>query len=106
MGLTFAQNKLHNRKKLVSNTVILCFLRVDRDIHVKIYKENVRFGFENQFVKVEEQYDIARNTPYDYLSIMHYGKTAFSKWDSQVRNSEEEKQQNEAVRRSQRILYM
>ena len=54
--------------------------RTDRDDYVKIFKENIKSGKKGQF-------DIAKidtdtfGTPYDGLSIMHYGRKAFSKND-------------------------
>ncbi|XP_046696389.1 low choriolytic enzyme-like [Silurus meridionalis] len=52
--------------------------RSDRDEHVKILFENVRDGEEGNFEKVNTN---NLNTPYDYNSIMHYGRCAFSKND-------------------------
>ncbi|KJH52412.1 astacin [Dictyocaulus viviparus] len=51
--------------------------RHDRDNYVKVHLENVREGRKSQFKKVSfiPDYDI----PYDYTSIMHYDKLAFSR---------------------------
>lgn len=51
--------------------------RSDRDKYVKINFDNIRPGAENNFKKVTftENY----NHPYDYESVMHYSKYAFSK---------------------------
>ncbi|XP_077419214.1 high choriolytic enzyme 1-like [Vanacampus margaritifer] len=50
--------------------------RSDRDNHVRIVLQNVQSGMENNFMKLN-----TRNlgTPYDYNSVMQYGRFAFSK---------------------------
>ncbi|XP_078139462.1 low choriolytic enzyme-like isoform X1 [Centroberyx gerrardi] len=50
--------------------------RSDRDQHVRILLENVRPGKEHNFDRIE-----TRNlgTPYDYGSVMHYGRFFFSR---------------------------
>ena len=53
--------------------------RVDRDEHIKVRFENIQTGLESQFRKGEFVNDGERQTPYDYLSVMHYGKSAFAK---------------------------
>ncbi|XP_014879731.1 low choriolytic enzyme-like, partial [Poecilia latipinna] len=50
--------------------------RSDRDEHVEILFENIEEGAENNFEK-EETNNLG--TPYDFTSVMHYGKYAFSK---------------------------
>ncbi|KAI5609615.1 nephrosin isoform 2 precursor, partial [Silurus asotus] len=50
--------------------------RSDRDKHIEILYENIKEGKENNFRKVDTN---NLNTPYDYNSIMHYGRFAFSK---------------------------
>ncbi|XP_034145321.1 high choriolytic enzyme 1-like [Esox lucius] len=50
--------------------------RSDRDSHIRIHLENVISGKENNFKKIAT---LNQNTGYDYKSVMHYGKFAFSK---------------------------
>lgn len=50
-------------------------VRSDRDKHIKILLENVIPGKERQFAKKNT---LNLGTPYDYNSVMHYGKTYFS----------------------------
>ncbi|XP_051812312.1 high choriolytic enzyme 1-like isoform X2 [Acanthochromis polyacanthus] len=49
--------------------------RSDRDEHVRIQLENVIEGKEHNF-KIRDTNNL--RTPYDYNSVMHYGRTAFS----------------------------
>ncbi|XP_056112609.1 hatching enzyme 1.2-like [Rhinichthys klamathensis goyatoka] len=49
--------------------------RSDRDQYVKINFENISPDMAYNF---EKQNTNNQNTPYDYSSIMHYGRTAFS----------------------------
>ncbi|KAM9495226.1 low choriolytic enzyme-like [Clarias gariepinus] len=50
--------------------------RSDRDKHVKILYENIKPGKEHNFKKINTN---NLNTPYDYNSVMHYSRYAFSK---------------------------
>ncbi|KAG7315296.1 hypothetical protein KOW79_021384 [Hemibagrus wyckioides] len=50
--------------------------RSDRDDHVRILLENVIPGQEHNFDKVNTN---NLNTPYDYNSVMHYSRFAFSR---------------------------
>eukprot|EP00873_Tetraselmis_striata_P028314 jgi/Tetstr1/448578/TSEL_035827.t1 len=50
--------------------------RPDRDDYVTINFQNIKAGSENNFDKVS--YADPMGTPYDYLSVMHYGSTYFS----------------------------
>ncbi|XP_012706100.1 high choriolytic enzyme 1 [Fundulus heteroclitus] len=50
--------------------------RSDRDSHVRIILENVISGQEHNFRKINTN---NLGTPYDYNSVMHYGRFAFSR---------------------------
>ncbi|KAB5526052.1 hypothetical protein PHYPO_G00147260 [Pangasianodon hypophthalmus] len=50
--------------------------RSDRDKHVRILYQNIIPGEEGNFKKVDTN---NLNTPYDYNSVMHYSRFAFSK---------------------------
>ncbi|XP_071764596.1 meprin A subunit beta-like [Centroberyx gerrardi] len=52
--------------------------RYDRDDHVIIVSENIQEGKENNFGKVSKKYSSTQGVAYDYNSVMHYGKNAFS----------------------------
>nr|BAM93564.1 hatching enzyme [Pungitius sinensis] len=49
--------------------------RADRDNYISIKWDNIASYNQYNFVKQESDY---LNTPYDYTSVMHYGKTAFA----------------------------
>nr|BAM93562.1 hatching enzyme [Pungitius sinensis] len=49
--------------------------RADRDNYVSIKWDNISSDMQYNFVKQDSDY---LNTPYDYTSVMHYGKTAFA----------------------------
>ena len=50
--------------------------RRDRDQYVIVVEDNIEEGFGYAFGKMEASRDC---TPYDYGSIMHYGKNNFSR---------------------------
>nr|XP_033504602.1 low choriolytic enzyme-like [Epinephelus lanceolatus] len=50
--------------------------RSDRDQHIRINWDNVKEYFIYNF-KIKDTNNL--NTPYDYSSVMHYGRTAFGK---------------------------
>ncbi|XP_040927118.1 high choriolytic enzyme 1-like [Betta splendens] len=50
--------------------------RSDRDQHVQILLQNVISGEESNFYKINT---LNLGTPYDYNSVMHYNRLAFSK---------------------------
>uniref|UniRef100_A0A3Q2QTX5 Metalloendopeptidase n=1 Tax=Fundulus heteroclitus TaxID=8078 RepID=A0A3Q2QTX5_FUNHE len=52
--------------------------RYDRDDYVQIALENVITGHENNFIKVGSNESITHGVPYDYMSVMHYSKDAFT----------------------------
>ena len=53
--------------------------RPDRDKYIRIEEGNVEPGFLNNFQKISIQKVDSLGTPYDYHSIMHYNKYAFSR---------------------------
>ncbi|KAM8868894.1 meprin A subunit beta-like [Spinachia spinachia] len=58
--------------------------RYDRDDHVTILFENIQAGKENNFDKVSNESSTTQGVPYDYLSVMHYNKNAFTKGTGQT----------------------
>jgi hypothetical protein len=55
--------------------------RPDRDNYVKVNYQNIKPGMEDNFEKYDNSYVNTQNTPYDYLSIMHYDRYTFSSND-------------------------
>ncbi|KJH52411.1 astacin [Dictyocaulus viviparus] len=53
-------------------------MRYDRDQYIKVHYENIKPGYESQFQKVSPLESTVYNIPYDYRSLMHYGKMAFA----------------------------
>ncbi|CAJ0953194.1 unnamed protein product, partial [Mesorhabditis belari] len=53
--------------------------RADRDDHIRIVWENILPGMKSQFDKVAASLQDLQGEKYDYLSIMHYDSTAFSR---------------------------
>ncbi|XP_056377758.1 meprin A subunit beta-like isoform X2 [Hyla sarda] len=51
--------------------------RSDRDDYLTIINENIQPGKEHNFNAYSDVVSSFLNVPYDYLSIMHYDKTAF-----------------------------
>ncbi|KAI2655271.1 Meprin A subunit beta [Labeo rohita] len=52
--------------------------RYDRDDYVTINFTNIITGYEHNFDKYSENVTTTGGTPYDYYSVMHYDKNAFS----------------------------
>uniref|UniRef100_A0A674B693 Metalloendopeptidase n=2 Tax=Salmo trutta TaxID=8032 RepID=A0A674B693_SALTR len=52
--------------------------RYDRDEYVTIVNENILEGYQNDFNKYSENDTTTLGTPYDYYSVMHYSKDAFT----------------------------
>ncbi|XDV40203.1 hypothetical protein PO909_009330, partial [Leuciscus waleckii] len=52
--------------------------RYDRDDYLTIKFENIIKGYERNFDKYSENVTTTQGTPYDYYSVMHYDKNAFS----------------------------
>ncbi|GIX95835.1 zinc metalloproteinase nas-15, partial [Caerostris extrusa] len=53
--------------------------RPDRDDYITVLWDNVKEGLEGNFVKLEPYAVQSLGEPYDYSSILHYSKFAFSK---------------------------
>ncbi|XP_044215019.1 meprin A subunit beta-like [Thunnus albacares] len=53
--------------------------RYDRDDYVTIIWKNIKDGYRDNFQKLTPSSSTTFNAPYDYLSVMHYGKSFFSK---------------------------
>ncbi|CAF1289978.1 unnamed protein product [Rotaria sordida] len=53
--------------------------RPDRDSYVRIYPENIQVDMESYFQKKDNTEVDTQNTLYDYDSLMHYPRYAFSK---------------------------
>jgi len=52
---------------------------MDRDSFIQVIHDNVKPSETPQFAKKQSfEWPVADNEPYDYLSIMHYGKSTFS----------------------------
>ncbi|CAJ0596080.1 unnamed protein product [Cylicocyclus nassatus] len=52
--------------------------RYDRDDYIKIHFENIAKGESLQFRKLSRTQATTYDVPYDYGSVMHYGKKSFS----------------------------
>ncbi|XP_043973292.1 meprin A subunit beta-like [Gambusia affinis] len=52
--------------------------RYDRDDFVRIELANIQAGKEHNFDKASSSVSTTHGVPYDYMSVMHYGKNAFS----------------------------
>ncbi|XP_056618780.1 meprin A subunit beta-like [Triplophysa dalaica] len=52
--------------------------RYDRDDYVTIKHQNIKAGDESKFDKVSQNLSSVQGTPYDYMSLMHYGKDSYS----------------------------
>uniref|UniRef100_A0A3Q3AYJ2 Metalloendopeptidase n=1 Tax=Kryptolebias marmoratus TaxID=37003 RepID=A0A3Q3AYJ2_KRYMA len=52
--------------------------RYDRDDYVDIVFNNIKTGQEHNFRKVGSDESSTHGTPYDYFSVMHYNKDAFT----------------------------
>ncbi|KAI1718012.1 astacin (Peptidase family m12A) domain-containing protein [Ditylenchus destructor] len=53
-------------------------MRSDRDKYIKVHYENIASGTEGQFEKVPKYAATTYGVKYDYRSVMHYQKDAFS----------------------------
>ncbi|XP_035991189.1 meprin A subunit beta [Fundulus heteroclitus] len=55
--------------------------RYDRDDYVQIVSANILPGGEHAFRKVASDESTVHGTPYDYMSVLHYRKDAFTNGD-------------------------
>lgn len=53
--------------------------RWDRDQYITVIWENVKYGFDEEFEKMNLTYTSYYGEPYDYYSIMHYSKDTYAK---------------------------
>ncbi|XP_041650197.1 meprin A subunit beta-like [Cheilinus undulatus] len=53
--------------------------RSDRDDYITIIWKNIKDGYQRNFRKLSPSSSTTFNAPYDYLSVMHYGRRVFSK---------------------------
>ncbi|KAK6046525.1 astacin, partial [Cooperia oncophora] len=53
--------------------------RYDRDNYIEVMYKNIAKEYHDQFTKVSPFQATTYNVPYDYESLMHYGKRAFAK---------------------------
>lgn len=55
--------------------------RHDRDSYVTVHWENIQDGYENNFAKkdVADVSEVSKVSPYDFGSVMHYGRDYFTK---------------------------
>ncbi|XP_076825548.1 uncharacterized protein LOC143471085 isoform X1 [Clavelina lepadiformis] len=53
--------------------------RPDRDEYIKVNLDNIREGSELQYQKIPLKHALDLGSPYDFESLMHYGKYLFSK---------------------------
>uniref|UniRef100_A0A3P8SD21 Metalloendopeptidase n=1 Tax=Amphiprion percula TaxID=161767 RepID=A0A3P8SD21_AMPPE len=68
--------------------------RYDRDKFVTIVSENIIKGFERNFNKVSIESITTHGTPYDYESVMHYSKNAFTNGNGSTIITKDPKFQN------------
>uniref|UniRef100_A0A0K0F854 Metalloendopeptidase n=1 Tax=Strongyloides venezuelensis TaxID=75913 RepID=A0A0K0F854_STRVS len=54
-------------------------MRFDRDNFIKVHYENIDKWMYPQFAKINTDEATSYGIPYDYRSVMHYGKNAFAK---------------------------
>ncbi|XP_063735021.1 meprin A subunit beta-like [Eleginops maclovinus] len=52
--------------------------RYDRDDHVTIVYKNIEAGYEYNFLEESNETTTTQGVPYDYWSVMHYGKDDFT----------------------------
>ncbi|XP_059367575.1 meprin A subunit beta-like [Carassius carassius] len=83
-GQTLSIGKHCGRKGIVEHQFLHALglnheqTRYDRDDYVTIKYENIRKGYESKLNKHSENMSSTQETPYDYYSVMHFDKNAFS----------------------------
>ncbi|VDK80550.1 unnamed protein product [Litomosoides sigmodontis] len=53
--------------------------RTDRDHYIAVKFKNIQNGLSSNFMRTSQQRNYNYGLPYDYGSVMHYGKNAFAK---------------------------
>ncbi|XP_063695593.1 zinc metalloproteinase nas-13 [Culicoides brevitarsis] len=53
--------------------------RPDRDEHIKVLWDNIKPQFRQNFIKLPADFATTFDLPYDFKSLMHYPRNAFSK---------------------------
>ncbi|XP_023819897.2 meprin A subunit beta-like [Oryzias latipes] len=71
--------------------------RYDRDDYVTIVRENILQDKEHNFNKVGSNVSTTHGTPYDYWSVMHYSKEAFTNGNGSTIITMEPKFQNSNI---------
>ncbi|XP_073340744.1 meprin A subunit beta-like [Pagrus major] len=84
-GQTVSIGNRCDRLAIIEHEIMHCLglhheqSRYDRDDHITIMWDNIKAGHKGNFHKLSPSKTTTFNTPYDYLSVMHYGKKFFSK---------------------------
>ncbi|KAF6716609.1 Meprin A subunit beta [Oryzias melastigma] len=79
--------------------------RYDRDDFVTIVWDNIISGKEHNFDKVGSDVSTTHGTPYDYMSVMHYNKDAFTNENGSTIITKDPKFQNVIGQRLEMSYY-